>query len=78
MNTPKSLSPGTRWALVIGLWVVVLALLAFAFRNLGWVGTWASGLLLNCLSVCDISIFFSLIAAAIHLSADTIRGRYPY
>jgi len=74
----SSLSPGLRWALVIGLWVIVLGLLALAIRNVGWVAGWASGLLLSCFSVCGFVIFFSLIAAAIHLSADTIRGKYPY
>ncbi|HMA33796.1 MAG TPA: hypothetical protein VKY74_04880 [Chloroflexia bacterium] len=72
------MAPPVRWALVIGLWIVLLALLGLAFRNFSWVTSWASGLLLSCLSVCGAVIAFSLIAAAIHLSADTIRGRYPY
>lgn len=78
MNTPKTFPPAVRWALVIGLWVVLLALLTLAFRNFGWVATWASGLLLTCLTIFGGVIAFSLLAAAIHLSVDTIRGRYPY
>jgi hypothetical protein len=77
MQTPRTLSPGVRWALVIGLWMVLLALLALAVRNFGWLTTWASGLFLSCLSVCGVIIGFSLIAAAITLSVDTIKGRYP-
>jgi len=78
MQTPRTLSPGVRWALVIGLWIVLVALLAFAVRNFAWVTTWAGGGLLACLTTCGAVIAFSLIAAAAHISADTIRGRYPY
>jgi hypothetical protein len=75
---PQTLSPGLRWGLVIGLWVIVLVLLALVVRNAGWVAGWANGLLLTCFGMCGGVIFFSLIAAAIHLSLDTIRGKYPY
>ncbi len=78
MNTTKVLAPAARWALVIGLWVIVLALLGLAVRNAGWLATWAPGLLLTCFGACGAVIAFSLIAAAVHLSIDTIRGHYPY
>ncbi len=64
--------------LVVGLWVVLLVLLALAVRNLAWLATWLNGLLFGCLFVCGVLIGFSLLAAAVHLSADTLRGRYPY
>lgn len=78
MHTPKPLSPAARWALVAGLWVVLLGLLVLAVRNFSLLASWAPGLLVNCLSACGLVIAFSLIAAAIHLTSDTVRGRYPY
>lgn len=77
MNTGKVLAPGMRWALVIGLWVLLAVLLTLAVRNFGWLATWAPGLLYGCFTACGLVIAFSLIAAAIQLSIDTIRGRYP-
>lgn len=71
------LAPAVRWALVIGLWVVLALILTFAVRNFAWLGTWAPGLLYACFSACGLVIAFSLIAAAVHLSVDTIRGRFP-
>ncbi len=78
MQPSKTLAPAARWALVVGLWVLLLVLLTLAIRNFGWLATWTPGLLYACLSVCGVVIAFSLVAAAIHLTIDTIRGRYPY
>lgn len=78
VESRKSLSPVARSSLVVGLWVVLLGLLALAVRNIGWVATWAHGVLFGCLLVFGVVLVFSLVAAAVHLSVDTIKGRYPY
>ncbi len=78
IESPKKLSPAARWSLVIGLWVVLSALFYFGMCNVAWVTTWAHGILFGCLLVFGLVVAFSLVAAAIHLSVDTIRGRYPY
>lgn len=78
IESPGKLSPAVRWGLVIGLWIVLTALFYLGLHNLGWVTSWAHGILLGCLLIFGAVLSFSLVAAAVHLSIDTIRGRYPY
>ncbi len=73
----RELSTGARISLVAGLWLLLLVVLYFAVSNLAWVTTWAHGPLLVCLSLIGVVVVFSLVAAAVEISIETIRGRYP-
>jgi hypothetical protein len=77
MSRPAVPSPPVRWALVIGLWIILLVLLGLVITNFGVLAAHLPGLAVGCLSLCGVVIIFSLVAAAISLSADTIRGRFP-
>jgi hypothetical protein len=78
VESPRNLSQGARWSLVIGLWVILIGLVALAVRNVGWVQSWANGIVFTCIFLFGLLLTFSLVAAAVRLSVDTIQGRYPY
>jgi hypothetical protein len=73
----RRLSTGARVSLVAGLWLLLLVVLYFAASNLAWVTTWAHGPLLACLSIIGVVVIFSLVAAAVEISIETLKGRYP-
>ena len=77
MERPPVPGPPLRWALVIGLWLLLLVLLSLGLTSYSWLVAHLPGLLGGCLSLCGIVIVVSLVAGAISLSAATIRGRFP-
>jgi hypothetical protein len=78
-SDPPRLSFAARLVLVLALWLFLLLVLGSAVRNFEWLTSWAgTGLLHACLLLAALVIGFSMLAGAVHISADTLRGRFPY
>jgi len=78
-SDPHRLSFATRLVLVLALWLFLLVVVGSALRNFQWLTSWAgTGLIHACLLLVALVIGFSMLAGAVHISADTLKGRFPY
>lgn len=78
MNKPRTLSSLERTGLVVALWLFLLLIALVARNNLPVLFSHLPGLGVACFSTCGVVIIFSMLAAAIRISLDVARGKYPY
>jgi hypothetical protein len=62
----------------VALWLMLLLIALVARNNLPVLFSHLPGLAVACLGTCGLIIAFSMLAAAIHISLDVLRGKYPY
>jgi hypothetical protein len=78
MSKLRTLSTFERAGLVVALWLVLVLIGLIARNNLPVLFSHLPGLAVVCLGSCAFIIAFSMLAAAIHITLDVIRGKYPY
>ena len=78
MSRIRSLTTIERIGLVAILWLLLVLIALIARNNLPALFSHLPGVAVACLSVCGVIIAFSMLAAAIHITVDVVRGKYPY
>ena len=78
MNKTRTLSTTQRAGLIAFLWLLLLLIAFIASNNLPILFSRLPGLGAVCFGACGLIIVFSMLAAAIHISVDEVKGKYPY
>jgi hypothetical protein len=78
MSRIRSLSGLERAGLVVALWLFLALIALVARNNLPVLFSHLPGAGIACLSVCGVIIAFSMLAGALHITLDVLRGKYPY
>jgi len=78
MNRIRTLSGLERAGLVVALWLFLLLVVLIARNNLPILFSHLPGVGVVCLGLCGLVIAFSMLAGAVHITLDVLRGKYPY
>jgi len=78
MSRIRSLSGIERAGLVAALWLFLVLIALVARNNLPVLFSHLPGAGVVCLGLCGVVIAFSMLAGALHITLDVLRGKYPY